>query len=279
MIGRYILFFLLPFPLCALEFNPQLAPWFGNVWEFEATAAYHFQHYNTVQSPDRDISHHSNDHFAHFALGISPWPRWDVELELLLASTASNSFGYEAFRATGRYLLFDDILCDPFSLATGVTLTCVADRFLKDFSIPFHGNVNAEFHIAIGKEWAYCTFLSCTENCTWMTRLWALVGIGVANRGLPWGHGIIAAEYNYWDRWQAGVYSDLLYGFGSKDIIEPFKGYASIDHQSVDLGGFFRYRVFPLGSLKADYAYRIHAHNFPEHAHIFTLALEIPFSL
>ena len=40
--------------------------------------------------------------------------------------------------------------------------------------------------LAVGKEWACCQ--------EWFFRLWGLGGVGMANRGSPWVHGVGAVE-------------------------------------------------------------------------------------
>lgn len=256
--------------LSATEFNP----WFGNLFEANLRTSYIYQHYHQISSEDGSFSHSGNNHFLDISLEISPWPDWDAEVEITYADTSDHGFGFEKFTATGRYLFLDDIVCDPVTLAAGFSLSFVNHHFLHDFGIQEHGECELELHVAIGKEIPEC------YADTWAYHYWAALGIGQSNRGSPWIFSRAEWDINYCDRSEVGVYTYLLFGLGGRDIQddEPFKGYADVQHQSIDLGAFYRYYLWDLGAITLDYNYRPFAHNFPEHAHTVKATLLFVFS-
>ncbi len=264
-------FFLFPFPL----FATAISPWFGNVFEFETDCSYLYRHSDRIQSPLGSFADTRNTSELDFALAISPWPQWSFEAEVYVGSSPTISFSYEACLFTGRYLWFDELSGDPLNMAVGVTLSIPQKRFLKDFSYWYHGDVNAEAHLAFGKE--------CPNWCTWLweSRYWVLGGFGVSNRGNPWVHAIASAEWRFSSCALGGIFTEALFGLGSHNIIPlaPFEGYAPIAHRSIDLGAFLSYQIEVVGTLTFESFYRLYAHNFPLHTFGCQVNFLIPFSL
>lgn len=257
-------FFILLFPSL---FATEYAPWFSPPWEFQARCSSFYQRESRVQTPKGSFHRRSNDSFTQFSLGITPWPYWNAEVELLLSRTDTIPFSYEAALATIRYQWLDDIVGDPCALASGITLAFPGNRYLHNFTFPYHGDINAEFHTTLGKEW----------RC-WQA--WVLGGFGIANRGNGWLHGILDVEFQQ-NCWTCGAFTEALFGLGPNDIIpsEPFPGYASIDHRNVDIGGFVRYQLGCLGTISILGWYNAYAHNFIENYWGIGATLHIPFGL
>ena len=265
---RLWLLLLISSSLSATEY----APWFSPLWEFQGQASYSYEHEKTVQSPIGNFPHPSNDYTFRGSLGITPWPYWNVEVELLLTHTSHIPFSYEAALATVRYQWLDDIRGDPLAFATGVTLSFPGKRYLRDFSFAYHGEINGELHAAIGKEWA------CED--AWKMRFWALGGWGIANRGNGWLHGIAVWEFKpAFFEW--GVFADALYGLGPNAIIpdESFPGYASIDHRTLDIGSYVNLDLGCIGTLSFLGWYNAYARNFILHSWGIAINLLFPFSL
>lgn len=272
MSRRLSAFFFLSFPI-ALKATC-FSPWFGNVFEFEARTTYGYDRIQKIQTPEGSFTNIRNNHHLDFSLALSPWPDWDIETELYFSHSPDIEFAYEAFLFTARYLLLDDVTGDPFSLAIGATCSVPGDRFMRDLGYVYHGHVNGEYHVSIGKE--------CPNFCTgtWNSRYWALAGFGTSDKGSPWVHAIAEAEWNFGCP-QMCIFSEFLAGLGHENIdpFTPFDGYATIAHRSLDIGGCISYMYPYLGSLTVEGFYNVYAHNFPEHFFGMRLTLLIPFSL
>lgn len=251
----------------------EYAPWFTPPFEFQGRISYLYEHSNRVQSPSGSFTKSTRNSSAHLSLAATPWPHWNVEAEVFLTHTSDIGFAYEATWLTIRYAWLDDIAGDCFSMVTGLTLSFPEKRFLREFSFPYHGHTNAELHATLGKEWACGT--------DWKARFWGLAGFGIAERGSPWLHGLGTFEYHLFPYAVAGVFTEALYGLGSNNILThtPFKGYASISHQTIDLGGYIDYEIRYWGNLKLLGWYSVHSRNFIEHAWGATVTVLIPFSI
>ncbi|MCC5832954.1 MAG: hypothetical protein JJU12_07940 [Chlamydiales bacterium] len=265
---KLLLLLLLTSSLHATEY----APWFSPLWEFQGQLSYLYDHRERIDSPKGDFRDLSNIHTLSRSLGVTVWPYWNVEIELFLSKTTQISFSYQAAYGTVRYQWLDDIRGDPFALATGMTFSFPGKRYLRDFSFPYHGEVNAELHAAFGKEWA------CGRE--WWTRGWILGGWGISNRGSGWLHGIAVWEYNPkcfgW-----GIFAEALYGLGGGDIIPgaPFPGYASIGYRTIDIGSYLNFELGRFGTLTFLGWYNAYARNYALHSLGFAVNLLIPFSL
>lgn len=133
--------------------------------------------------------------------------------------------------------------------------------------------MNAILHAAIGKEFR----ARCSEF--WAFHVYGAGGIGFANRGCPWAFGKFFLAWNtpYEIAW--GLYLDVLAGMGNSDIdpFLPFPGYRNIAYRSVDLSAFYEAPLFYCGTFRTTYAYRLYAHNFPQHASTITFSFLFPF--
>lgn len=243
----------------------------GNLGEFLFTPSYSFQYYPCIASSSQSQS--ANNHFVDLSLSVSPWFYWNVEWELLFAKTQKNPFGYEASRGTIRYQIWDNLACDPLSLCLGSSFAFPHIKFLKDPSVPFHGDVNAEGFISLGQEGPIGNL--------WK-KIWCAIGFGLSNRGRFWKEGWFfargTAEVEIKERYRIGLLGDLLIAVSGASFRTPFKGYKEVAHRSLDLGLLFRKQIGVFGEIGLDYLYRPYAQNFPRSAHTITLLLDIPFS-
>jgi hypothetical protein len=251
----------------------EYAPWFPPPWEFQGRVSYLYEQVEKVRSPQGSFRAPSNNSSIQLSLDVTCWPYWNVEGEVFLTRTSDIDFAYEAALFTLRYAWLDDISGDCISLITGATLSFPVDRFLHEFSFDYHGNANAEFHATVGKEWARCE--------DWLLRLWGLGGLGIANRGSPWVHGLGVVECKPFSCLAGGLFSEAVYGLGHQAIIPdvPFEGYASINHQAVDVGGYVTYDIRYLGTLTLLGWYNVHARNFIERYWGGGISLLVPFSV
>lgn len=259
--------------LSVTVFATEYAPWFTTPLEFQGRLSYLYEHANSVQSPLGNFAESTRDSSALLGLAVTPWPYWNVEAELFLTHTSDIAFAYEAALLTVRYAWLDDITGDCFSLVTGATLSFPGTRFLHEFSFFYHGHANTEFHATMGKEWA--------SEFERKACLWGLVGYGIAERGSPWLHGLGVFEMHPHHCIVLGIFAEALYGLGHNNIThsKPFSGYASIGHQSINLGSYLDYEIHYLGTLKLLGWYRPHAHNCVENAWGLSATFLFPFSI
>lgn len=266
-------FFLGLFSCCTL-FATEYKPWFGPEKLFEIRTPIRYQNYQRVETGDCRTKFHSNDYFLSGSISITPRPLWNGEFECTLGQTTTNGFNIIDEKATIRYLILDDVVGDPVSLTTGLSISHVHPRALHDVSIFHHGRAEFEYHIAIGKEFPCEQF--------WNVRVWSILGIGVANRGDPWIRWNVSWEKNWWNRHQVHFFANSLWGLGHNKLFvaSPFSGYAFVRHQHVDLGFRYTYFLFPpYGTISLEYFNTIYARNAPVNVNSIQLSLLIPLNL
>ena len=112
-------------------------------------------------------------------------------------------------------------------------------------------------------------------------RTYGFATLGQANRGYPWTHELFVWQYNLEDTHRFTLFAEGDFGFGNKHHVnvKRFDGWGKYQHQSIDLGLSYGYKVGVFGIFTASYAHRVFAHNYPEHVNFFTLSYCIPFSL
>ncbi len=263
----------LPHALMATE----LLPWFDPLFEFQPRLSYRHHHYHSLDTANGSVKRASEDHYLHLSMGFSPHPSYAFETELLLVNTRKQGFALDGLKMTGRYLFWDDVAGDPLSVSLGGTLGITSNSSVKDLSLMHHGQLEAEAHLAIGKELSYDQF--------WSTRAFAVVAYGVSEEGSPWMKWHANIEKNFRDKCSFRLFAKSHNGLGNKklDLSEPFRGYGSIQHQSIDLGALchieMKWDGMRLGVLSVEYSYRTHARNCPENVHAFAVTFLSPFGL
>lgn len=247
-------------------------PWYPRYLEFQPRATYLYQEYRKVDTGKGTKRHASHDNFL--ALSLSgAYDRWAVEVETSAGATRHRTFSLSDISLTGRYLWMDDVSGDAFSLTMGLTATQVLKLALHDISCFYHGGIEAEAHVAVGKEF------DCEQF--WLSHLWGVVGFGIADHGSPWVRADAAWEYNVWDRHRFRLFADSLWGLGRNNLSlrHHFHGYGPIRHQSIDIGLLYT-RHFDWGAfVDLGYAYRVHAHNCPEQTNRVVVSFLYPFGL
>jgi hypothetical protein len=249
------------------------SPWLTPPFEFQGRLGSAYKHSPFVQSPLGSFSEATHNFSTSFGLGLTPWPSWNVEADILFTQTQDISFTYESIWLIGRYAWLDDVAGDYLSCVTGATLSFPGHRFLHQLSLPYHGQANVELHLTLGKEWR----LRCHPSI----RLWGLAGFGIAERGSPWIHTLGTLEYLPFPHMACALYTEALYGLGKNNIIPfvPFPGYASIHHQNIDFGGYINYEIRYWGELRVLGWTTLHAHNFIADTWGVNISLLIPFSV
>lgn len=267
---RWLLALMVAVP--CLNSATELQPWFGRDYEVEARATYLFQSYRKVATPHRHFNRDANDSFLTLSASL-PWKDLNGELETTFAYTRHQHPAWDNLRLTGRYRLMNDVNAeDPVALTAGITATIAAKHSVQDISSFHHGRVEGEFHVAVGKEFP------CEEF--WMTRAWAVVGVGVAEKGSPWIRANAVWERNWWDQQQVRFFMNTLWGLGKRNLCreKSFHGYGPIRHQSVEIGARYSYAVCG-AILSLEFAHRVYARNFPAHANLIMAQVFYPFSV
>jgi len=260
----------LTFPLAATEFSP----WLPMKYDVNVRGALLGQAYSSLDAVCGNTHKPACDLFAFFSVDGAPCEDTDVEIEFVASDTRYKNFGFDAFKLTGRIQLMNDIPGDdPISLTTGLTISAVTKPALHDLSSFYHGRIQAEVHVAYGKEFECKQF--------WASRTWAVVGLGLADAGSAWMRGNLIWEKNWWDLHRVKVFANSLWGFGKSrlNLSRHFKGYGSINHQSVDVGLGYAYVMPHRIELAADYSYRIYARNCPRGVSLFKVSYLYPLGL
>lgn len=270
MIRTFLALFLIPFSLFATD----LKPWFPTSLEFQLQGSYAHQFYNQLHIAHTPVSYRSRDDFYRGSLQFA-YSRFCAEYEMMFAKTKRQDFDMAANCLTLRFQPMDDISGDIVSLVIGVTGRQVFSSALHDISLFHHGRVEAELNLSVGKE--NSTFRS------WSSRWWAEAGIGIGDQGAssPWLRGKLAFEKALFCFHRLSVFSELLYGLGSRNInlVLPFPGYGRIRHQSIDVGGRWEWDLCWNGTFAFEYKHRIHSYNAPRGAGCFQLAYTYPLGL
>lgn len=248
-------------------------PWFPRYLELQPRATWLYQDYSKVDTAQGSKHHSSHDNFLFLSLS-GAYDRWAAELEASAAATRHRHFTPSDITLTGRYQWLDDIIGDAVSFTTGFTVAQVFKLAVHDISCFYHGGIQLEAHAAAGKEFAICEQF-------WVSRAWGVLGLGIADHGSPWVRADLAWEQNVWDVHRFRIFADSLWGLGRNNLAlkRHFHGYGPIRHQSIDLGFLYSHQ-FAMGAIiDLGYAYRVHAHNCPEHVNKVFVSLLYPFSL
>ncbi|MBA3815582.1 MAG: hypothetical protein H0X29_03510 [Parachlamydiaceae bacterium] len=267
---RLALFLILIFPCL---YATELLPWYGNTLEIETRAAFKLQGYHSVATDHHSIKRPACDLFFELSAGTS-YDDYAAELEILASDTRYRNLGLDCIKLTGRYRLLNDIVADPVSLVSGITISQVFKPGLRNLSSFHHGGIEAELHLSAGKEHSFMQF--------WTSRYWGVIGVGGADMGYPWVRGDVAWEHNYCELHQVRLFANSLWGLGheSLKLKHHFHGYGPIRHQCIDIG--LRYsKFFPCNGLvvSLEYAFRIFARNCPKEMNSLYLSLNYPFGL
>ncbi len=268
--------------LSATEFSP----WFGPVLEIEGRVNCLVEQYSAIDGRVRSPygyfpvdEHHVKDIqsacnvFVDVSASLAPTEEWSAEIEAVAADTRHRSFGMDSLLLTGRYRWLNDIVGDPVSLSTGLTVIKVFKPAWHDLAVFHHGGIACEAHVAAGKEF------SCRQF--WTNRVWAVAAAGVGDIGSPWLRGDLFWEHNWWDRQQVRLFVHSLWGMGGDtlNLAVPFRGYGPIRHQSVDAGLRYSYYFESGFTASVVYARRVFAKNCPQRVNFAIFELRYAFGL
>jgi hypothetical protein len=249
----------------------ELKPWYPRYLELQPKMDYLYQVYHSVATKHGHKNRNDHDHFLKLST-IGALDRYSAEIEMTGAATRHRNFGLADIRFTGRYQLSDDTLGDHASVTTGLTIEQVLRLARNDVSNFYHGGIQFEGHLAVGKETVCGKF--------WRTRIWGVGAIGAADIGSAWLRFNLGWEYNLWDLEQIGFYAYSRWGLGGKGLrLKHFRGYGPIQHQSIDLLLECKHQFSFGGILGFGYGYRVYAANCPRYVNFFHANFCYPFGL
>ena len=231
------------------------------------------QSYRSVDAAHGKRRRHANDNFCFTSLAIAK-DELNAELEITGADTGAHHFGWDNIQLTGRYSWTNDVVGDPVTIVTGLTLRRAWKQAVNDLSSFHHGRTEGEIHVAAGKEFVCEQF--------WMSRMWGLFAIGTADKGSPWLRSSVNWECNWWDRHEVRLSVRGLCGLGGNglNLNKPFRGYGPIRHRSLDFAVRYSYFVETLdGRCELEYSHRVYAKNFPKNANCILATFHYAFGL
>jgi len=251
----------------------ELRPWHGNVYDLDIRGKAVLQQFQWIDTHCGQVKRPECDGFYTIsALGV-PKDMITVEAELSALDSRHRLFGLQALRLTGRYFWLNDIVADPISLATGITVSQIFHAARQNIATFDHGGIACEGHVAVGKEY------SCEQF--WVSRWWGVIGLGIADVGYPWLRANLAWERNWWERHQLKIFMDSIWGFGGHDLglVGCFPGYGNIQYQAIDTGIRYGFRLDNNVLLTIAYAYRVYGHNCPRNVNLLQLEICYPYGL
>lgn len=267
----YLLFYLVVVCQCFQISATEYQPWLGNLYEFESQTTLNYQGYRRVSIGTQSKNYKAENTFIQASF-VANFLDGALELEAIEANTKRQRGDLDHLKLTFRSVLQNDIAGDERSVTVGVSYIQAFNRSLKDFSSFHHGQEEGEFFLSIGREKAF--------EALWSSRWWSLLGMGIANQGSPWLRFNLAYEVRLREKHEVKFLMNSLWGMGQHKLnLFHFKGYGSIQHQSVDVGVAYTYLLDYFGSLRLGYMYRLHARNFPLNTHQIIAQLHYQFGL
>ncbi len=248
-----------------------LMPWMREPWYFDFSALYRFQYFSRVNNGYGNDNNRNISHWVESALVVPLFSNFDLEAKIEINEATDITFGLESIGIQGRKLWFDGITGDIFTLTTPINIRIVPKARLQSVATPYHNVFNVEAGCAVGKEFA--------RGGTWISRFSAGSLIGSANTGSPWLKSFINGEIKR-GPFVFGTILKSYIGFGSeiKVDVDNFKGYANIDHSSIDIEFFSRKKIGLWGNLLFIYTLRPYARSYPEQLSSGSIVYDIGFS-
>jgi hypothetical protein len=247
----------------------ELSPWYSRYLEIQPKVSYFYQYYPSICISNKTKHYPAHNQFVNMSVS-GAYDRWSLELESNFADTRHRTWSFSDVRLTLRYQWLDDILGDSFSLVSGCTLIQDIQLAKHDISCFYHGCLEGELHVSVGKE------TSCQQF--WVSHLWGVAALGIADEGSPWIKGEVSWDHNGWDLHDIKLSVVSLWGLGRNNLNpRRFKGYGGIGHYSIDLAVNYHYAFEFGGILGLEYSYRLYAHNCPSQVNTFGVNFIYPF--
>lgn len=250
----------------------EMQPWFCDVYEFHFLGSYAYSRFRTVEGARPQWTGPFNANVVYLGLECCPSPEWSIDGDLQVAATSQMPFNFRSGALQARYLWFDDIVGDPVSFSTGLSVKATSSQALRDVSCFSHANVDFELNFSLGKEF--------DANESWRWRLWGFGAVGHGNRGSPWVRALVMAETNINDVHRWALFAQGSNSYGRHGHFDPyhFYGYAKIRQKGIDLGVRYGARLSVYGTIRFEYQRRVLAKAFPQNVNTFLFSYLLPFS-
>lgn len=250
-----------------------LKPWHGMIYDIHMNGSCLLQEFQKIDTGSGIVKRTEFDAFYELSTLMVVKEEVTAEIELSALNSRHPVFGLQSLRLTGRYFWLNDIVADPVSLTTGLTLFKIFAAARRNIATFDHGGIGCEGHVSIGKELS-----SCEEF--WLSRIWGVLGLGISDIGYPSIRLDFSWERNWWERHQLEVFVKSIWGLGNKNLyLHSFKGYGSVNYHAIDIGLNYRFRLNNNALFKLDYAFRAYGHNCPIEVNTLLLEVEYPFKL
>lgn len=248
-------------------------PWFGNVYECEVDATFLYSQYAKIDRSLQPLGEAYNNYVTKVDLSSVLSSSIELQLELELARTPHQTYGFRTLGVEGRYLFLDDIAGDPISLALGLSGNGVAPRSVKDVSSPYASYWNGEAILSLGKE--------ISQDEGWKFRSYGFVTLGIGDVGSVWNRLQLGGAFRFLETSSLEIFANSYIGYGSTKFVDVdhFRGWGSVRHRSVDLGAIYTYDFGIYGQLNLAYSCRVLAKSYPIGEQSVFFSYYFPFSM
>jgi hypothetical protein len=268
--------------LCGVCLSPMMlpalerSPWYGNDSEFELRTRYINQKYNSLDVRNGKRASPSGDHGLMVSLGVATKGKYHLEVEGKAMDTGryggERHLTLDRLSASIRRMWYNDIIGDPVSFSTGLTVSAIPSHTLRYPSMFHTSNIELGVHCSIGKE--------RSSRNTWLYRSWASLEYICGNKGRGRAVGRLAVEGKIKENHRTELFSDIQCGLGGKALNdEAFSGYRSLRYRTVDVGVKYTYVIDIWGRLSVIYSHRAYAQYAPNHVNTWSIEYMLPFSL
>lgn len=251
----------------------QTSPWIGDTYEFYLRSDVIYSQYRKIDQAVEQPTYLYRNYLTREGISFALSSSLEVEMEVELARTPHQLYGFRSVALAGKYLLLDDVAGEPLSIAIGANVRNVGVRANKDVSSPYASFWNFEGAAFLGKEF--------TKTDVWRTRGYLMATLGIAHQASFWNRFELAFEGKLGKSNVGKVFclSYLGYGLEKSVDIDHFNGWGKIAHRSIDIGVQYRYLFQFWGELGLSYAYRALAISYPRGEQTIALSYTLPFSL
>lgn len=259
--------------LCSSELvSVQNKPWLGNWLEFEASIYQTHAQSRTVDTATGTKHKRLHQDRTTASLEFMPYVDFSAELELDLAKTQKEPYGFEAITASCRYRLLNDLTGNAVSLTAGLVTSLSTPTRVKDLSTDAHGVFEVEARLAVGREFVQ------QEGSYY--KAWGFAKTGVASSGAPWIGIEVHLERVFLQNHHVDLFFRAEKGLSSNKLhhLSDFHSWSRIGYQYEELGLGYRLKEIGLGSLYLEATTRLHARYCPKHTWSARLGFIVPFS-
>jgi len=254
-------------------YSLEQSPWLGDVYGFNTKTDVSYSHYRYIDQAKEQPAYTYRSYLTKEALSFTASDALEVGLEIELARTPFQLYGFRSSALGARYCLLNDIAGDLLSFAIGANMRGVGGRSVKDVNSPYSSYLNTEVMASLGKEF--------TKQRDWTSRGYVAGFIGLANHGSAWNRFEFSCEGKFLSSQVLKSFMTGYFGYGPKKIVDinHFHGWGEVAHRSLDLGVQYRYCFTFWGELSLSYAYRVFAKSYPQHQQTIEISYSLPFSL